>query len=347
MTKPTRRERWARRLDRANARLVKSLRAALRREFALCGVEFEQGRWDWTIHRQRIESLLAGWYAASFALFGRLAVDMIASARAEDDDDDGDVAAVLLALAALSVAESAAGAIVATLKADAAVVAAVEAALAAEGSVAGALAVVQKNPVVMQALAAAVVAQPPPPSGGGSPPRPPALPPGPPPTPPPVGPPPEDPAFRDRVAQFVRQFAPDRGRKIAAATQDAVTEALAKAAREGLGEAATARRVREALAGTVSVRRARTIARTEIGSAQNAAILFTADGAERQDVRRIWLAIDDARTRPSHAAADGQTIGPGERFLVGGFALAHPGDPNGPAREIVNCRCSMLLERIP
>jgi len=101
----------------------------------------------------------------------------------------------------------------------------------------------------------------------------------------------------------------------------------------------------DALGGSVSMRRARTIARTEIGAAQNAALIIQADGSERR-VRKTWAAIDDARTRPAHAAADGQTIDPGEKFSVGGEFLAHPGDPNGSPGNIINCRCTMLLEPI-
>jgi len=32
-------------------------------------------------------------------------------------------------------------------------------------------------------------------------------------------------------------------------------------------------------------------------------------------------------------------VGMNEPFLVGGASLMYPGDPNGPASEIINCRC--------
>ena len=41
----------------------------------------------------------------------------------------------------------------------------------------------------------------------------------------------------------------------------------------------------------------------------------------------------------SHRAANGQTVGIHEDFIVGGAALAFPGDPAGPPEEVINCRC--------
>lgn len=149
-------------------------------------------------------------------------------------------------------------------------------------------------------------------------------------------------AFRIQVAEWVRRIAPERARRIADRSQQAVTDTLAQAALEGVGEAETARRLRAEVGGTLARSRARTIARTEVGAAQNVALILIADDAGLR-VRRQWLANEDSRTRPTHAAADGQIIEPGERFRVGSAHLAHPSDPNGPAREVINCRCTVLL----
>lgn len=92
--------------------------------------------------------------------------------------------------------------------------------------------------------------------------------------------------------------------------------------------------------------RARTIARTEVISANNAgarqSVFATADalGVPRGDVARGWLATADSRTRETHADADGQIVFGDEPYVVGGYDLDSPGDPNGPPEEVVNCRCS-------
>ena len=93
--------------------------------------------------------------------------------------------------------------------------------------------------------------------------------------------------------------------------------------------------------------RATVIARTEAIGALNAgrAEAFRAAAEEDPDqpLERIWLATDDSRTRDSHRAADGQRVALGQPFIVGGFELAFPGDPNGPPQEVIQCRCTMLL----
>lgn len=51
---------------------------------------------------------------------------------------------------------------------------------------------------------------------------------------------------------------------------------------------------------------------------------------------------DDTRTRPTHHEADGQRTLLTEPFIVGGARLLYPGDPRGPAQEVIQCRCSFL-----
>jgi hypothetical protein len=230
------------------------------------------------------------------------------------------------------------GVVLDRLLADKIVVSAVAGALETHSSIAAAVAAVSANPAVAAAVSAAVIA--------GDPPEPPL-------PPPPGG---SDGAgggngrlsYRERVARFVERFAPERGRLIAAGTDDVIARAIAEAARDGVfGEAAVAARVTAALTGVrAATWRARRIARTETGAAQNAALLEMA-GARGKPFEKTWVAIEDARTRPTHAAADGQTVSGDALFSVGGAAMAHPGDPSAPLSEIVNCRCTMLLREIP
>src|SRR5690349_8496997 len=61
-------------------------------------------------------------------------------------------------------------------------------------------------------------------------------------------------------------------------------------------------------------------------------------------VTKTWEATEDSHTRPTHAAADGQTVALEEKFHVGGSFLNYPGDPLGTPAEIVNCRCTQLFD---
>lgn len=97
-----------------------------------------------------------------------------------------------------------------------------------------------------------------------------------------------------------------------------------------------ARRVRESTG--VTDKRARVIARSEAVSASNCgSIAFMRSTGEVADKR--WLNHVDARTRESHLTAGGQTVPIGAKFVVGGALLDHPGDPNGPPSETIQCRC--------
>lgn len=57
------------------------------------------------------------------------------------------------------------------------------------------------------------------------------------------------------------------------------------------------------------------------------------------DVVKQWDATLDKRTRPSHARVDGEIRELDEPFSNG---LMKPGDPNGRAAEVINCRCQIL-----
>lgn len=92
--------------------------------------------------------------------------------------------------------------------------------------------------------------------------------------------------------------------------------------------------------------RATTVARTETMGAVNAGVYRAAvlDAEQRGDVApaKVWISTDDTRTRPTHVDADQQRVLLESPFRVGGASLLFPGDPRGPAREVINCRCTML-----
>lgn len=92
--------------------------------------------------------------------------------------------------------------------------------------------------------------------------------------------------------------------------------------------------------------RAETIARTEgvrvTSTARREAFRQALDdiGLDRSQIRRVWNATNDERTRDSHREMDGQEVGIDEPFISGaGNRLMYPGDPNAPAEETINCRC--------
>jgi hypothetical protein len=109
------------------------------------------------------------------------------------------------------------------------------------------------------------------------------------------------------------------------------------------GESVDELAARVAGAAGVTEARARVIARTEVVSASNAGSIATAR-VSGFDMTKTWLATLDPRTRETHRVADGQTVGIDAPFQVGGFGLDFPGDPSGPASEVINCRCTLTYD---
>ena len=122
-------------------------------------------------------------------------------------------------------------------------------------------------------------------------------------------------------------------------TRDQIIRAVGKGYADGLGQREVAKYVRS-LVPQFSNYRANMIARTETHGAAN----YGAGRAARETnlpLNREWIASSDERTRETHSEADGQIVGMDEPFTVGGASLMYPGDPAGPAEEVINCRCSV------
>ena len=86
--------------------------------------------------------------------------------------------------------------------------------------------------------------------------------------------------------------------------------------------------------------RAKTVARTEMGTAVNGGDYL---GQLQAGVKfHEWLATVDGATRPDHTFADGQKVAITEPFTVGGEKLLYPLDPAGSPGQTINCRCTTL-----
>lgn len=147
--------------------------------------------------------------------------------------------------------------------------------------------------------------------------------------------------FQSAIRNWVDLHALARAVTVTGTIKEAVRAILEDAAGEGWGEAETARAIQERIGGQLSRTNAARIARTEMHTAAS----IGADEAARSTGLQLikeWAAAEDRRTRMSHAIADGQEVPLDEPFQVGLAKLMVPGDPAGPAREIINCRCTVL-----
>lgn len=118
-----------------------------------------------------------------------------------------------------------------------------------------------------------------------------------------------------------------------------VTAAVTRAVLQGR----TVPQLAASIAGIAAMdqRAAMKAARTAITSAHS---LGKLKGYERAadmgiDVEKQWLAALDSRTRGSHRHLDGEVVELDAEF---GNGLKYPGDPDGPASEVYNCRCTLV-----
>jgi hypothetical protein len=128
-----------------------------------------------------------------------------------------------------------------------------------------------------------------------------------------------------------------------------IRTALDEGMNEGEGIPELAERIDQQLLRSNSERRtnrAVVVARTESISAYNGgtndafAVIQDETG---ETFEKVWLATMDHRTRDTHFIADGQRVAFGSPFIVGGFPGMFPGDPELPAQERIQCRCSFLV----
>jgi hypothetical protein len=63
--------------------------------------------------------------------------------------------------------------------------------------------------------------------------------------------------------------------------------------------------------------------------------------------KKTWSTVIDGRERPTHNAANGQTVASDAPFTVGGAHGMYPGDPILPPSESINCRCAVIGGGVP
>ncbi|TGE05569.1 phage minor head protein [Hymenobacter fodinae] len=141
-----------------------------------------------------------------------------------------------------------------------------------------------------------------------------------------------------RARRFIREEGRVALNGLTQRTRELVQEVLVEAQTLGLSVQDAAKRLREQAA-TVSRERATAIVRTELNASSNFGSLIGAQ-ATGLKLRKKWLDTKDGRARPTHVAANGQTVALDGFFTVGAGQGRYPGDPLLPVGERARCRCT-------
>jgi len=84
------------------------------------------------------------------------------------------------------------------------------------------------------------------------------------------------------------------------------------------------------------------IARTETTAAANYGAVQSG-AVSGYEMQKQWISAMDKRTRDPHASTNGSRADQKDAFIVGGEKLLYPGDPNGSAGNVINCRCTVAV----
>ena len=89
--------------------------------------------------------------------------------------------------------------------------------------------------------------------------------------------------------------------------------------------------------------RARMIARTESVMVTNASKFKQAELMDIE-MEKTWLHDHPKLPRDWHIGLSGKTIDLNEKFNADGTMMKHPGDPNGGAKNNINCKCTTIIK---
>lgn len=90
--------------------------------------------------------------------------------------------------------------------------------------------------------------------------------------------------------------------------------------------------------------RVKTIVKTEISRAYAFASekRFSQLATSFPHLQKEWRKSGKFHARESHVVADKQRVPYKSFFMVGGIKMRFPHDPNAPAKEVINCGCTMV-----
>lgn len=152
--------------------------------------------------------------------------------------------------------------------------------------------------------------------------------------------------FINLAKLFTEKYALKKATLMTATQKEDLRRIVSSGIQQQLGTDEIARNIRIE-APKIAVSRARTIARTETHTAAQFASKETAKGIQKDfkvDMLKEWVSVEDNRTRPAHAEANGEKIKLDEQFEVGGELMDRPNDPNASAENVINCRCTLAYD---
>lgn len=90
-----------------------------------------------------------------------------------------------------------------------------------------------------------------------------------------------------------------------------------------------------------SAARVKRISRTEVSGAFNSGMIVAAKNIGL--TRKKWVAVSSENSRHSHNNISQSSILIDDMFVIDGKSLLYPGDVDGDAEDVINCRCTLAF----
>jgi len=141
--------------------------------------------------------------------------------------------------------------------------------------------------------------------------------------------------------RYVKYGIEDRIVGVSKTTEKRIRAILSKGIDDGLSIDDIAGQLDELGLDDIIYNRSRVIARTEIINASNKGSIVGARSTNL-NLDKIWIRTYDSRTRDAHQIEE--TVPIASPFIKTGEDLDYPGDPDGSAWNIIQCRCTQAFQ---
>lgn len=151
--------------------------------------------------------------------------------------------------------------------------------------------------------------------------------------------------FEELSIDYILKKGADLSVQLTDTTRKDVQNIIAEGIKDNLSSKEIAKFIKEKAG--ISRSRAELISRTEVHSSANWASMESTQSISNElniEFKKVWNTTEDERTRSSHRKADGQKVDMDESFLVNDEKLMYPGDSQGSASNVINCRCFLTYE---
>ena len=150
--------------------------------------------------------------------------------------------------------------------------------------------------------------------------------------------------FQQVMNAYASTHGAEKVTQISNHTREILRKIIKEASEQGESIPNTVKKMRDFFGSDLGKARATRIARTEVLTASSFANNSAGDLLGNKygiKLKKSWLPTPWGDFREHHLAmATKKPIPFEDYYLVGGVRMKHPHDPNAPASEVINCRCS-------